>query len=83
MTEIKPDSNFLFEMVYMRMPFGRYEGRWITDLPVTYLEWFSREGFPDGALGQYLSTMYEIRINGIEQTLMPLIRMRDANKCRR
>lgn len=56
------------------MPFGQYEGRYITDLPVHYLEWFSREGFPNGTLGQYLSTMYEIKTNGLNDILKPIIR---------
>jgi len=59
-------------MVKSRMPFGKYEGWFITDLPVHYLEWFSREGFPNGDLGQYLSTMYEVKINGIEKILDPI-----------
>jgi len=66
------DSTFLIHLVRARMPFGQYEGRFITDLPVHYLEWFSREGFPDGQLGQYLSTMYEIKINGIDSILEPI-----------
>lgn len=66
------DSTFLIKLVQARMPFGKYEGRFITDLPVHYLEWFSREGFPNGDLGQYLSTMYEVKINGIEQVLDPI-----------
>ena len=51
------------------MPFGKYEGRYITDIPVHYLEWFFREGFSHGQLGQYLSTMYEIKTNGIDSIL--------------
>lgn len=54
------------------MPFGQYEGRLITDLPVHYLEWFNRRGFPDGTLGQHLSTMHEIKINGLEYILEPI-----------
>jgi uncharacterized protein len=78
-----PNPNFMIELVYARMPFGKYEGRFLTDLPVHYLEWFSREGFPAGNLGQHLSTMFEIRTNGLEDLIKPLIRMRDANKCKR
>jgi uncharacterized protein (DUF3820 family) len=68
------DPEFMIALVNARMPFGRFEGRWLTDLPVTYLEWFSRQGFPPGKLGQQLATMYEIRINGIENVLRPVIR---------
>lgn len=78
-----PDPNFLYELVYARMPFGKFEGRYITSLPVNYLEWFSREGFPSGTLGQYLSTMFEIKTNGLEDLIKPLIQMRDGNKCQR
>ncbi len=55
------------------MPFGQYKGRYITSLPVHYLEWFARAGFPAGQLGQYLATMYEIKINGLEYILKPFI----------
>ncbi|HCT52415.1 MAG TPA: hypothetical protein DF712_08140, partial [Balneola sp.] len=44
----------------------------ITDLPVTYLEWFQRKGFPSGILGQQLSTMFEIKTNGLEDILDPI-----------
>lgn len=56
----------------MRMPFGKYKGRLLCDLPVEYLEWFKREGFPEGKLGMLLSTIYEIKINGLEELLKPL-----------
>lgn len=68
------DRTFLIKLVQAKMPFGQYEGRYITNLPVHYLEWFSREGFPGGHLGQYLSTMYEIKTNGLNEILKPIIR---------
>lgn len=55
------------------MPFGQYKDRYITDLPMHYLEWFSRKGFPPGQLGQFLSTMYEIKTNGLDSILRPII----------
>ncbi len=72
------DPNFLSDLVLARMPFGKFKGRYITDLPVPYLEWFSRNGFPSGKLGQYLSTMYEIKTNGLDELLNPLIKKRDS-----
>lgn len=66
------DDDFLIKMVQFKMPFGQYEGRFITDLPVHYLEWFQRKGFPDGRLGQYLATMYEIKINGLDELIWPI-----------
>ena len=68
------DRTFLIKLVQTKMPFGQYEGRYVTDLPVHYLEWFSRQGFPDGKLGQYLATMFEIKTNGLDEVLKPIIR---------
>lgn len=65
------DRGFLIRMVQYKMPFGQYEGRYVTNLPVHYLEWFHRQGFPSGTLGQYLATMYEIKINGLDDILKP------------
>jgi uncharacterized protein len=61
-------------LVSTQMPFGKYKGRLLCDLPVEYLEWFARQGFPNGKLGMMLATMYEIKINGLEQLLSPLKR---------
>lgn len=73
-------STFLIKLVRAKMPFGQYKGRYITGLPVHYLEWFSRKGFPKGQLGQYLATMYEIKINGLDHILKPIIRQYRINK---
>jgi uncharacterized protein (DUF3820 family) len=54
------------------MPFGKYEGRLLCDLPVSYLEWFDRKGFPKGKLGMQLQTIYVIKQNGLEYLLNPL-----------
>lgn len=67
-----PDSELLLKLVTMRMPFGKYKGIELCNLPVSYLEWFAREGFPAGQMGMLLSTMYEIRINGLEYLLKPI-----------
>ncbi|MCE3258929.1 MAG: hypothetical protein K0S12_570 [Bacteroidetes bacterium] len=66
----KPE--LLFELVRMQMPFGKHKGRLLCDLPVSYLEWFNRNGFPNGKLGMLLQTMYEIKLNGLESLLQPL-----------
>ena len=66
------DPKILIELTRFKMPFGKYKDRFICDLPSYYLEWFSREGFPDGKLGMMLSTMYEIKINGLDYLLEPI-----------
>lgn len=65
-------SEVLLELVKFKMPFGRYKGTVLANLPVSYLEWFQRKGFPDGKLGMMLATMYEIKSNGLEYLLDPL-----------
>jgi uncharacterized protein (DUF3820 family) len=60
------------ELVNYRMPFGKYKGSLIRELPVSYLEWFSSKGFPEGKLGDYLQTMFVIKTNGLESLLHSL-----------
>ena len=67
-----PDSQLLLKLVEVEMPFGRYKGTLLCNLPVSYLEWFNRKGFPEGKLGMLLQTMYEIKMNGLEHLLLPL-----------
>lgn len=59
-------------LVTRKMPFGKYEGRLIADLPGHYLAWFSREGFPKGEIGQLLELMYELDHNDLRDLLKPL-----------
>ncbi len=65
-------SEVLLELVKFKMPFGRYKGIILANLPVSYLEWFQRKGFPEGKLGMMLATIYEIKSNGLEYLLEPL-----------
>lgn len=69
-----PNPELLLDLVKMQMPFGKYKGRILSDLPVSYLEWFNRNGFPAGKLGILLQTIYEIKLNGLEHLLFPLKR---------
>jgi hypothetical protein len=71
-----PDPELLTTLVSMPMPFGKYKGTLLCDLPVSYLEWFHREGFPKGRPGMLLATIYEIKINGLEKLLEPLKKSR-------
>lgn len=69
---LHPDPELLRELVTMEMPFGKYKGRKLCDLPVHYLEWFASQGFPQGKLGMLLSTIHVIKTNGLEHLLKPL-----------
>ena len=71
-TEPKGNPEQLLQIVGTTMAFGRFRGRTIDQLPVSYLEWFATKGFPEGHLGELLATMYEIKINGLEYLLKPL-----------
>lgn len=66
------DHQALRELAAMRMPFGRYAGTRLVDLPEPYVVWFARQGFPEGKLGQLLRTVYEIKVNGLEYLFAPL-----------
>jgi hypothetical protein len=66
------NPQLLKDLVTMQMPFGKYKGRLICDLPESYLIWFHREGWPPGKLGQLIATLYEIKLNGLEYLLQPL-----------
>jgi uncharacterized protein len=72
MEEQQPDGDLLITLVRMRMPFGKYKGIVLCNLPVSYLEWFAKKGFPPGKMGMLLATLYEIKINGLEYLLQPL-----------
>ncbi len=69
---MNPDD--LQRLVSMAMPFGKYKGRLLADLPGNYLHWFAREGFPPGELGRLLALMREIDHNGLSDLLKPLRR---------
>ncbi len=68
------NPEILNELITVKMPFGKYAGTPIYRLPDSYLEWFLRKGgFPAGKLGMLLHTMHEIKLNGLEELLKPLI----------
>lgn len=71
-TSLSPDPEMLLQLVTLKMPYGKYKGTLLCDLPVYYLEWFQRQGFPKGKLGMLLATIYEIKLNGLEKLLIPL-----------
>ena len=68
--ELRPE--ILKEICETEMPFGKYKGTLLVDLPINYLEWFQRQGMPAGKLGMQLSTIYEIKMNGLMDLLTPL-----------
>ncbi|WP_373496903.1 DUF3820 family protein [Aquiflexum sp.] len=69
------DKQILLDLVTRTMPFGKYKGRLLCDVPEHYLVWMHRKGFPEGKLGMWLHTLYEIRLNGLESILYELKEM--------
>ena len=67
-----PQSKMLIQLVTMRMPYGKYKGTLLCDLPEPYLSWYNAKGFPPSQMGQLLASIYEIKLNGLEYLLMPL-----------
>ncbi len=67
------NKDILLEIIRFEMPFGKYKGTILCDLPISYLEWFKRKGgFPDGKLGMQLATVYEIKLNGLDEIIFHL-----------
>ena len=74
------NNELLKEIITTPMPYGKYKGTMIADLPVYYLEWFSTQGSPKGKLGMLLATVFEIKINGLEQIIDNLKQIKQAEE---
>ncbi len=72
---MEPDKQVLIDIVTTKMPFGKYKGRLICDLPETYLIWFKNKGFPEGKLGELMANTYEFQLNGLMSMLYKIKRM--------
>jgi len=68
------DQKLLIEAINQTMPFGKYQGRKLLELPEPYLVWFNKQGFPNNKLGKQLALMYEVKLNGLEGMLQPLLK---------
>ena len=63
------DKQFLIDVSKMRMPYGKYKGKFLIDLPEHYIVWYHNKGFPKGKLGQMLGLVYELQLNGLEELI--------------
>ncbi len=63
---VQPNKYFLIKLAHTKMPFGKYEGRHLIDLPEYYIVWYHNKGFPKGVLGDMLTQVYELKLNGLE-----------------
>ena len=62
-------KEFLIKLAHTKMPFGKYEGYHLIDLPEYYVVWYNNKGFPAGQLGQMLQLVYELKLNGLEELI--------------
>lgn len=69
---MSPDEAALVTLAHAKMPFGKYAGRHLVDLPETYVLWFKGQGYPKGKLGEQLRAIEEIKTNGLEDLLRTL-----------
>ncbi|MEG9328180.1 DUF3820 family protein [Salinimicrobium catena] len=67
--EIQPNHKSLLELAHAKMYFGKYKGRYLSELPEHYLVWFRQQGFPKGKLGDQLQQVFELKVNGMEHIL--------------
>ncbi len=67
------DQQLFLKALNQVMPFGRYQGQRLIDIPEAYFVWFKRQGFPDNTLGREMALIYEIKLNGLESLVRPLI----------
>jgi len=72
MENVTPDPAVLLKLARTRMPFGKYKGRLLIDLPEPYVIWFAKKGFPEGELGRMLNVLYEVKMNALEYLFKPL-----------
>ena len=66
---MQPDKSFLIKLAHTKMPYGKYKDRHLIDLPEYYVVWYNNKGFPEGKLGDMLRTVYELKINGLEDII--------------
>ncbi|CAM3507255.1 DUF3820 domain-containing protein [Flavobacterium gelidilacus] len=59
----------LVKLAHAKMPFGKYEGKYLIDLPEYYVVWYHNKGFPKGQLGEQLKLVYELKLNGLEELI--------------
>jgi len=67
-------KQFLIKLANTMMPYGKYKGRYMIDLPEHYVVWYRNKGFPKGQIGDMLATVYELKVNGLEELVRTIQR---------
>lgn len=71
--DLTPEQQELIKLANMKMPFGKYKGYFLIDIPEYYYVWYRNKGFPNGKLGEQMQLIYDIKLNGIEHVIRPLV----------
>jgi len=71
--DLTPEQQELIKLANMKMPFGKYKGYFLIDIPEYYYVWYRNKGFPNGKLGEQMQLIYDIQLNGIEHVIRPLV----------
>lgn len=71
--ELSPQQQELVKLANMRMPFGKYKGYLLIEVPEYYYVWYRNKGFPKGKLGEQMQIIYDIKLNGLEHLIRPLV----------
>ena len=72
--EFSFDTQHLIKLAHYKIPYGKYKGRYLSDLPEHYLSWYSQKGFPQNELGKHLQEIYELQQNGLENLIQKIRR---------
>jgi len=72
MIDQNQSKQFLLKLANTKMPYGKYKGKFMIDLPEFYVVWYRNKGFPKGQIGEMLATVYELKLNGLEQLVRNL-----------
>ena len=72
MLDQSQSKQFLLKLANTKMPYGKYEGKYMIDLPEYYVVWYRNKGFPQGQIGEMLATVYELKLNGLEELVRNL-----------
>ena len=75
-----PNAEHLIKLANYRMPFGKYKDQLLINIPEAYYTWFKQKGFPEGKLGNMMREMDEIKVNGLEHLIRPLIEKKPRNR---
>lgn len=67
------NQNALYKLANTKMPYGKYQGKKLIQLPEPYIAWYQTKGFPKGEMGELLGLLYEVKLNGLENLIYPLM----------